>query len=218
MRPGTCYNPNMIAIDSHPQLDAASFTTRFTGPLGELTTPPSVLDLFADSADAPLTSNDAVRKATRDLLRHGGFKPTGRNKPASEYLIKAVQQNLLSSINVAVDVLNAVSLHSGLPISVIDLSKVTGSLRIAIAPEGSEYVFNPAGHVLKLDGLLCLFDEAGPCANAVKDSQRTKTDDSTRETLSIVWGTHALEGRTQATVDWYQQLLSECGHSTASEF
>jgi len=207
----------MIAIEPHPQLDAGCFVTRFTKPLGELTTPPSILDLLAESTDVPLSSSDDVRKATRDVLRHGGFKPTGRNKPASEYLIKAVQQDLLSSINVAVDVLNAVSLHSGLSISVVDLRKLTGSLRITIAPEGSEYVFNPAGHVLKLDGLLCLFDEHGPCANAVKDSQRTKTDENTTETLSIVWGTTSLEGRTQATVRWYQALLSECGGSCESE-
>ena len=97
------------------------------------------------------------------------------------------------------------------------MDKVTGPLRIAIAPEGSEYVFNSAGHVLKLDGLLCLFDENGPCANAVKDSQRTKTDENTTRTLSVVWGTTALEDRTQATLHWYQTLLSECGGSCESE-
>ena len=55
----------------------------------------------------------------RDLLRHSGFKPTGRSKPASEYLIKATEQGALSSINVAMDACNAVSLHIVLPINVV---------------------------------------------------------------------------------------------------
>ena len=146
------------------------------------------------------------RKDVRNLLRHGGFKPTGRNKPASEYLIKAVDQQLLTSINVAVDSCNAVSLHSGLPISVVDADKVTEPLSVGVAPEGSEYVFNATGQVLKLDGLLCLFDNEGPCANAVKDSQRTKTSEATTRTLSLIWGTNALPDRSEKVGDWYQQL------------
>jgi len=79
--------------------------------------------LLAADAAAPLHSDDTVREAVRALLRQGGFKPTGRSKPASEYLLKAVRENLLSSINVAVDACNIVSLHSGLPISVVDLDR-----------------------------------------------------------------------------------------------
>ena len=82
-----------------------------------------------------------VKAAVRDLLRNGGFKPTGRGKPASEYLVKEVSNGKLGSINPIVDTLNVVSLHSGLPISVVDLAKCnfeSGSLRAAIAPESSE--------------------------------------------------------------------------------
>ena len=64
---------------------------------------------------------------------------------------------------------------------------------------------------IDLGGLLCLFDAAGPCANAVKDAQRTKTDDTTRRTLSVIWGTTALPGRAQQTAAWYRQLLEEHG-------
>ena len=87
-------------------------------------------------------------------------------------------------------------------------------MRIGLAPDGAEYVFNPSGQTIKLAGLLCLFDAAGPCANGVKDSQRTKTNAATRRTLSIIWGTRELPDRTQRSVAWYRELLERCGATT----
>src|SRR5688572_4923349 len=111
------YNSLMLTVTAHPLLDLQAFMTEFPRPLGETPSPPEVADLLKPDAAAPLGSDDGVREAVRALLRHGGFKPTGRSKPASEYLLKAVREGLLSSINLAVDVCNVVSLHSGLPIS-----------------------------------------------------------------------------------------------------
>jgi DNA/RNA-binding domain of Phe-tRNA-synthetase-like protein len=159
-------------------------------------------------------SDDSVREAVRDLLRQGGFKPTGRSKPASEYLLRAVGENKLGSINAAVDVCNIVSLHSGMPISVVDLDRATGPFRVGIAAAGATYVFNASGQSIDLGGLLCLFDAEGPCANAVKDAQRTKTNESTRRTLSLVWGTTALPGRAEQTAKWYRELLESVGANT----
>lgn len=203
-----------LHIDDHPLLDAGVFTCEFASTLEHVPTPASVLALLRAGADAPLMTSDEVRRAIRDLLRHGGYKPTGRGKPASEYLLGAAADGPLSSINCAVDVCNAVSLHSGLPISVIDLDRARDPLRIAIADEGASYVFNASGQTIDLGGLLCLFDADGPCANGVKDAQRTKTSASTRRTLSVVWGTRALDGRTAHTVRWYRDLLETRGART----
>lgn len=203
----------MLTVADHPLLDVRVLRTRFPQVLGESQTPDAHLKLLSPqtSMGVALQSNDDVRKAVRNLLRHGGFKPTGRNKPAAEYLIKAVDQELLSPINLAVDVCNVVSLHSGLPISVVDAAKLTDPLHIALATADDEYVFNATGQILKLDGLLCLFDANGPCANAVKDSQRTKTSETTVETISVIWGTRELSGRTEQALQWYEQLLAESG-------
>src|SRR5262245_5578054 len=152
----------MLTIAPHPLLDLRAFTTTFPRPLGELTTPPAIVALFDPKATAPLTSNDEVRSAVRVLLRHGGFKPAGRSKPASEYLQQAAQAGTLQPINAAVDGCNAVSLHSGLPISVIDLDKARLPLRVGVATAGASYVFNASGQAIDLDGLLCLFDADGP--------------------------------------------------------
>jgi DNA/RNA-binding domain of Phe-tRNA-synthetase-like protein len=205
----------MLTVDPHPLLDLRAFVTTFPRPLGEMTSPPDLLGLLtAGEARAPLQSDDGVREAVRALLRHGGFKPTGRSKPASEYLLKAVRDGLLTSINLAVDVCNVVSLHSGLPISVVDLGRAREPFRVGVAPAGPSYVFNASGQAISLGGLLCLFDAEGPCGNAVKDAQRTKTGADTRRTLSLVWGTVALPGRAARAEAWYRSLLEQHGATT----
>jgi DNA/RNA-binding domain of Phe-tRNA-synthetase-like protein len=207
----------MLNVAPHPLLDAQAFTTTFSAPLGEQPSPGWLLELLRLDAPAPLRSDDAVRAAVRELLRHGGYKPTGRGKPASEYLIRAVTEGALGSersINAAVDTCNVVSLHSGLPISVIDLDKARSPFSVAVAGPGSNYVFNASGQTIDLEGLVCLGDADGPCANAVKDAQRTKTHAGTQRTLSIVWGSSALPGRCAAAVKWYRELLARLGAAT----
>jgi DNA/RNA-binding domain of Phe-tRNA-synthetase-like protein len=204
----------MLTVDPHPLLDLQAFVTRFPRPLGEMPSPPDLQASLTLEAPAPLRSDDAVREAVRRLLRHGGFKPTGRSKPASEYLLKAVAEGRLASINVAVDACNVASLHGGLPISVVDLDRAAEPFRVSIAPPGSAYVFNASGQTIDVAGLLCLFDAEGPCANAVKDAQRTKTGADTRRTLSLVWGSTALPGRAAQTAAWYRTLLEKQGAAT----
>jgi DNA/RNA-binding domain of Phe-tRNA-synthetase-like protein len=197
--------------DAHPLLEAVAFETRFPAPLAQLPSPEWLVALLEADAPAPLSADDAVRGAVRDLLRHGGYKPTGRGKPASEYLVRAAGEGALGSINAAVDVCNAVSLHSGLPISVVDLERARPPFRVGLAPEGASYVFNASGQSIDVEGLLCLFDAEGPCANAVKDSQRTKTNEDTRRTFTVLWGTRALPGRAERAFSWYRELLERMG-------
>ena len=58
---------------------------------------------------------------------------------------------------------------------------------------------------------MCLFDQEGPSANAVKDAQRTKTHAGTDRTLSIVWSAQGLGETTDRAVAWYRDLLVEAG-------
>lgn len=197
----------MLTFAPHRLLDAAAFTTHFPKPLGEV---PAAGLL---QAKPPMQSSDEVRAAVRDLLREGGYKPTGRGKPASEYLIRATAENALSSINAAVDACNVVSLHSGLPISVIDLDQARAPFEVKLASKDTAYVFNASGQTIDVEGLLCLFDADGACANAVKDSQRTKTSPQTTRTLTVMWGCKTLPGRTQAALQWYREILQSLGSS-----
>lgn len=204
----------MLSVDAHPLLAHAAFVTEFPRALGECPSPPGLLELLALDAPAPVARSEELRGAVRDLLRHGGYRPTGRGKPASEYLVRAVGEGQLGSINLAVDACNVASLASGLPISVIDLDRAAPPLRIAIAPEGTRYVFNAGGQEIDAGGLLCLWDAEGPTANAVKDAQRTKTHAGTRRTLSVVWGVRGHEAQLERTAAWYRELLERAGAAT----
>lgn len=206
----------MLTVAEHPLLDLRAFVTEFPFSVGTLDSPAHWLEYLSLDPKAPFEFDESIKPKVRDLLRFGGYKPTGRGKPASEYLRQALEKDILSPINLPVDACNIVSLHSGLPISVVDLDRTEQPLQISIAPPDSEYVFNATGQTIKLDGLLCLFDAQGACANGVKDSQRTKTSDSTRRTLSVIWGTRELPDRSKQTATWYRQLLEDAGSETRS--
>ena len=201
-----------IAIAPHPLLEVGAFVSRFVNPLSAV---PVQIDVAG--VQAPLLPSDAVRAEIRQLLREGGFKPAGRSKPASEYLVAAHAENRFPRINPAVDACNVVSLWSGLPISLIDVDRVVGSLEIKVCPTGANYVFNPSGQVIDAGGLLAVFDRDGPTGTPVKDAQRTKTHDGTRTTLSIVWGTNRLPGRTAQTTAWYRELVAQIPGTTIED-
>jgi DNA/RNA-binding domain of Phe-tRNA-synthetase-like protein len=204
----------MLTIDPHPLLVAETFVTELPAPLGEIVTPEWLLALHAAEAAAPVARSEELRAAVRDLLRQAGYKPTGRGKPSSEYLVRAASEGGLPRINLVVDACNAVSLHSGLPISVVDLDLTRAPLRIGLATIDAEYVFNASGQTIDVENLLCLFDAAGPCANAVKDAQRTKTSAATRKTLSVIWGVRGFEEHGRKTLAWYRELLERAGAKT----
>lgn len=201
-----------LSVIDHPLLQLGAFVAELPNPLESCPSPDWLRDGLRLDAERPLAPPDeGVRKAVRELLRHGGFKPSGRNKPASEFLLRAATEGSLTSINLAVDLCNVTSLHSGLPISVVDLDRLAPPLRVAIAEPDTSYVFNQSGQELRLDGLVCLFDDVGASANPVKDSQRTKTHAGTRRTLCVVWGCRSQAARTEATVAWYRALHERAG-------
>jgi DNA/RNA-binding domain of Phe-tRNA-synthetase-like protein len=206
-----------IQVEPHELLDVGAFVTRFSQPLATIATPAEITALAAPGATAPVATSDHVRAELRTLLRNGGFKPSGRSKPASEYLVGAVAESRFPAINAGVDACNVVSLHSGLPISLVDLDLVDGALTIKVAPMGTAYVFNPSGQVIDAGGLICLHDAQGPTGTPVKDAQRTKTHDGTRATISILWGTRALPGRTYEATQWYRHLMDRIPGATVED-
>lgn len=200
-----------IAVEPHPLLRPAAFTTSFEKPLEDVASPQWVLDLLRLDADAPLDRDEELRLRVRDMLRYWGHKPAGRGKPAAEYLIRAVDRGELGSINIAVDICNVVSLHSGFSIALVDLARARPPFTVARGPDDGSYVFNQSGQEMSLKGLICLYDAAGPCGNPVKDAQRVKTDQLTTDTLTVVWGVAGYEKRRERAVGWYRELLERVG-------
>ncbi len=134
----------------------------------------------------------ARRTAVRDLLRHGGYKPSGRSKPAQEYLLRTVREgDALPAISNTVDLINLVSLRSGLPISLVSLDRVGDRLLLRYGLAGESYVFNRSGQELDVKGLLCVcaVNEGGtrPVGSPVKDSMLAKVDETDQHLLACVF-------------------------------
>jgi len=74
-----------VSVAPHPSLELGGFVTEFPRPLVEVAAGDALRSLISslEAPAVPLRSDDGVRSAVRDLLRHGGYKPTGRGKPAS---------------------------------------------------------------------------------------------------------------------------------------
>jgi len=131
------------------------------------------------------------KAAVRGMLRFGNYKPAGRSKPSSEYLLSAALQNDFPLVNGPVDVNNAVSLEWGYPASIFDMELSGSAFLLRRGQAGESYVFNPSGQVISLEDLLCVCRlEAGnwiPCGNPVKDAMATKIEESTRDVAAVIY-------------------------------
>ena len=168
----------------------------------------------AGGLDAAL---DARRQAVRDALRGGAYRPTGRSKPAAEYLLRAAAEGTFPRINAVVDAANAVSLDAVLPVSLWDRDLAgTEAVVVRLGRPGEAYVFNGAGQTIELEDLACgvLVGPHGaetPTANPVKDRLATKTTAATRRVGALVYAPFAepdaLAAATEALAGW----LGRCG-------
>lgn len=153
---------------------------------------PEALGLALSELAARRSSEDfppiAIKDSVRAMLRAGGFKPAGRQKPASEYLAQAAREGRFPAINGPVDCNNLLSLETGLPISLLDADELGGCAVVRICGDGESYVFNASGQEMDLSGLLCASAADGsPLGNPVKDSMRGKLKDGTRRVAGFIY-------------------------------
>lgn len=133
--------------------------------------------------------SEVVRQCVRAMLKKGGFKPTGRNKPASEYLAQAAREHRFPYINNVVDVNNYLSLFFGLPMSLLDLDRTGTDLSLRLGEEGENYVFNSSGHSIDLKGVICVAKNGGEAlGNPIKDSMAAKVDENTKNVIAVIYG------------------------------
>lgn len=188
----------------------------------------AVLAALLARRQAPLdATEEAARQAARDLLRNGRYKPTGRGKPASEYLIRAAAdpERDFPRINAPVDVCNYVSLKTLLPISLWDLELAnTDDFRFRLGRAGETYVFNTGGQEIDLEDLIVgcrvVGEAEAPIVNPVKDSLATKTTDETRRVAACIYAPaavvtpEALAGICAEFAQW----LAGCGEAVETAF
>jgi len=169
----------------------------------------------------PLGADDeATRQQCREVLRNGRYKPTGRGKPASEYLLRAALEGGFPRVNGPVDANNLVSLA---PISLWDLDLAgTPEFEVRLGRAGESYVFNPSGQVLELADLLCgcgLFADgrSQPMVTPVKDGLATKLTPATRRVAGCIYFSLGAGGRDrlrQVTAG-FARWLQVCGATRA---
>jgi DNA/RNA-binding domain of Phe-tRNA-synthetase-like protein len=149
-----------------------------------------------------------VRATMRDVLRVGGYKPTGRGKPASELLLAMAQKEGLPRIGNLVEINNLASLESAFPISIFDLDLLGEGPLVRFGRAGESYVFNNAGHAMDLAGLPVVCRASGePVGNAVRDSMLTKVRASTQRVLVVLWGARSLTTELSAACERVASLL-----------
>jgi len=157
------------------------------------------------------------RKECRDILRNGKYKPTGRGKPANEYLLRAARDGTFPRINGPVDANNLVSLKTLMPISLWDVGRAEDRTFVfRLGEPEQKYVFNAAGHEMDLQDLVCggpLIDGVwSPRVNPVKDSMATKTHDDTTEVAAVIYAPASAheDGTLDAACRDLMHWLTEC--------
>jgi DNA/RNA-binding domain of Phe-tRNA-synthetase-like protein len=162
---------------------------------------------------------EARRAAARDMLRNGRYKPTGRGKPASEYLVRSASGGEFPRINSIVDVNNLISLEERLPISLWDLDRVGGPAMVfRTGRQGERYVFNVSGQTLDLQDLVVGCSASGdgvgePAVSPIKDSQLAKTRPETARVAAAIYAPAGSvnEDLLAEICERFAGWLSECG-------
>lgn len=161
---------------------------------------------------------DNMQKGIRSLLKTFGFHPSGRSRPASEYLFKDLSnRGSFNYINNVVDINNHISLKYKLPISVFDLDKSGYNLCLRVGNETEEYVFNKEGQILTLKKLLLVAKTDGEAIGTpVKDSQATKVFEPTNKIAFFVYSSSNITSKEEMAkiLDEIAKYLSEEAEAT----
>jgi DNA/RNA-binding domain of Phe-tRNA-synthetase-like protein len=165
----------------------------------------------------------SVRQRVRKILRYGKYKPSGRGKPASEFLLRAALSESFPLVNNPVDVNNAMSLESGFPGSIFDADLSGRQLLIRRGFPDEEYVFNPSGQTIDLEDLLlvCRKTQDGweACGNPVKDAMITKISAETVNVVAVLY--MPIDEPIPSIERWakrYETLLAEHCEASASGY
>lgn len=124
-------------------------------------------------------------KSTKEAYRKLGKDPS-RYRPSAEALTRRVVNGKgLYHVNNMVDLLNLVSLESGLSIGGYDSDKIMGSIEFGIGRLNEPYVAIGRGN-LNIDNLPLFRDATGAFGSPTSDSVRTMVTEQTSSFLMIL--------------------------------
>jgi len=135
---------------------------------------------------AEVGSNPAI-KASRMAYRRCGKDPS-RYRLSSEALMRrVVKGHQLYRINNVVDVVNLVSLKSGMSIGGYDVDKISGSVIFDIGRKDEPYDAIGRGE-LNIASLPVFRDSVSPFGSPTSDSVRTSVTSDTKRFLMVIIG------------------------------
>lgn len=163
-----------------------------------------------NSNNSPKEVQDILKKANKDAYKHLEFSSIFSENPAIkvwrdtfqkfktkkgarssiEALLKRVEKdNEVNSINILVDLYNAISLEFGLPCGAEDIKKINGNLILGITNGGDE--FYPLGEEENsptLPNEVCYYDSQGAVCRCLnwRDGERTMIDENTKDAFLIM--------------------------------
>jgi DNA/RNA-binding domain of Phe-tRNA-synthetase-like protein len=141
----------------------------------------------------------AILKA-REAYKALGKDPSRYRLSAEALLRRILQGKGLYKVNNVVDILNIISIRSGISIGGYDADKIQGDIVLSIADESIAYYAIGRG-LLNIGNLPVLSDSIGFFGNPTSDSERTCVTEETRNFLMVFFN---FEG-TAAVGEWLDE-------------
>jgi DNA/RNA-binding domain of Phe-tRNA-synthetase-like protein len=155
--------------------------------------------------------------ATRAGYRALGKDPARYRGSAEALLRRVLSGKNLPHINVVVDIINLVSVHSRLSIGLYDLGKVVGDIVFRAGRAGESYK-GIGKYDLNLEDLPLFSDALGPHGSPTSDSERTMVTPETTRVAAILisfGGSENLDRWLQMLADLFQKYA--VGHDLSTE-
>jgi DNA/RNA-binding domain of Phe-tRNA-synthetase-like protein len=134
---------------------------------------------------------EEFRAAARKLYRAFGIDPTKHRPSSEQLLLRVLKGDPFPRVNALVDAVNVCQLLFGLPYGLYDLDRVSPPVVARKGHEGEAYAGIRKGSI-SVAGRPALADAEGAFGNPSSDSDRTKTSETTRRALLVVFGSPAL--------------------------
>ena len=132
--------------------------------------------------------------ATRKVYKALGKDPN-RYRPSAEALCRRIVRGIdIYKVSTLVDVINLVSIRSGISIGGFDMDKIEGELiRLTVGSANDEFEAIGRG-LLNVEGLPLYRDNIGGIGTPTSDNERTKISENTTRLLLIFNGYNGVDG------------------------
>lgn len=165
-------------------------------------------EIFATMDEESIRRVEGI-SAGKKAYRQMGKDPNRYRLSAEALMRRAVKGKELYSISAVVDLLNLVSLRTGITIGGFDSQKVSGDIELGIGVPGEEFTAIGRGP-LNVENLPVYRDRNGAIGNPTSDSERTQISLSTTKILMLITGFYGIGEIDKVLVELKTLLTNYC--------